>query len=466
MKKSIFFLVTLLLSVIGSIACYGEEYMVKLSKEAVIPFSLENQGYILGDSRVLEVSEEKAHSMLNNGTAEYIEKIQPVTLFDVEYNDTYYSTLKHFNVMNISALDLMPETQNSVKIGIIDSGIYQEHSDFENTQFEKGYNFVEDNDNTTDLYDHGTAVAGIIAATPNNQKGVTGIAPNSVLVPYVTVTLDSEGNVIGGSNALVKCIYKAVEDGCKILNISAGIEEESKLLEEAVQYAQSEGVIICSAVGNYGNSEKRNMYMYPAAYDNVIGVGAVYKSMSPTGYSQKNDKVNCVAIIDGLYGMKIDGGYKYLAGTSFTCPIITGILARTVSKYPDLSVDMAIKAVQAATMDINDVGRDYSGYGLLMADEMINYLSDNHSVFISPFNSDTFNLKIVAKDNVDKAVLVRGIYTDKTITQCKIEEISFEDNMYCIKSSVTLDENQELRMFLLESLENQRSMSLVKKYLQ
>lgn len=466
MKKVMFSAIIMLFSVVCSVTCYAD-YMVKLSKDTVIPFSVENDSYCVGNSRIVEAEDEVAVNMLKNGTAEYIEEIKPVVLFDTEYNDTYYSGLRHFEMMNIYSLDLMPETKNQVKVGVIDSGIYQEHPDFESTKFGKGYNFVEDNENTNDIYNHGTGVAGIISATPNNQKGVAGIAPNALLVPYVTITLDSEGNVIGGSNALVKCIQRAVDDGCKLLNISAGIEGESLLLNEAVEYAKSKGVIICSAAGNYGNSEKKKVYIYPAANDNVISVGAVYKSLSVAGYSQKNDKVNCVAVIDGLYGMKNDGGYGYLAGTSFTTPIVTGILTRIISKYPDLTVDEAVKAVQAATMDICEPGRDYSGYGLLMADEMIKYLEDNHSVYISPFlESDTFNLKVVAHKDIEKAVLVRGVYNQAEISQCNIEEITFEDNMYCIKNSVNLAENDELRIFLTDSLENQRSLSQVKKYLQ
>lgn len=442
------------------------EYMVQLSDDAVIPYSMDNM-FTLGDSIIYETNEKSARAMLESGYAEYIEPVQPVITFEATYNDAYYTKQKYMSLMNIENLDEDSETLNEVKIGIIDSGIYQEHPDFADTRFGQGYNYVENSTDTTDKYGHGTNVAGIIGATANNGIGIAGIAPAAVIVPYVTVTVDDEGEFIGGSNALVKCIKKAADDGCKVINMSVGIEEESRMLEEAVKYAERKGVIMVSAAGNYGGTETEDIYIYPASYDNVISVGAVNNSLALTYYSQRNDKINTVAAIGSLYSTTKSGGYAFIAGTSFATPVITGIMARIAAKYPDMTAQEAVEAVKAATMDLDDAGRDYTGYGLLMADEIINYVESKNSVFISPISSDTtFNLKVVAKDNVENAVLVRGVYKDNVITACDFKEITFSDDMYAVKTTVSLDTDEEMRIFLTETLENIKSLSAVKKYLQ
>ena len=89
-------------------------------------------------------------------------------------------------------------------------------------------------------------------------------------------------------SVICKAIYGAVDDfGCDVINMSFGLMEDSIALKEAIDYAAGKGVIIVAAVGNDGTEE----LCYPAAYDNVIGVGSVDKNEGVSSVSQHNKSV-------------------------------------------------------------------------------------------------------------------------------------------------------------------------------
>ncbi len=466
--KKIFFIFIVLISVFMLNSYAYADYMVKLSEGAIVPYSLDDD-VIFPQERIYRVDEETANKMLENGYAERIEEIQPLVLFET-CNDTYYSSQTYMSLMNIEALDSIDGTDNEVKIGIIDSGIYEEHPDFEGVTFGQGYNYVEDNDDTSDKYGHGTRVTGIIAAARNNSEGIAGIVQNAVVVPYVTVTT-IDGVTTGDSGDLIECLVAAADDGCDIVNISLGFtlssghEGEASLVEEAVNYAVEKGVIIVAAAGNYGNTSNKNIYCYPASYDNVISVGSISSSYTLVSSSQQNDQINTVAFGSGIRSTNNSGGYTVSSGTSFAAPIITGILARVKAKYPDMTQAEMMEVVKGATVDLGDSGKDYYGYGLLMADEAVNYIECTHPVFISPvLSGDSFNFKMAAKTDLENASLVKGTYTQNGISSYNMENITFDDGVYY--EEITLDSDNYLKIFVLDDIYGQKSLSQVKKYLQ
>src|SRR6185369_3371683 len=122
-------------------------------------------------------------------------------------------------------------------------------------------NFIDNTDNTEDELGHGCEVSGIIAAGLNNSIGIAGIAPNARIMPLKV--LDTQG--LGTYSNVAAAIVYAVDHNAAIINLSLGGSNASDLLENAIAYAQSHGVIVVAAAGNTGQEG----VLYPAAYSYV-----------------------------------------------------------------------------------------------------------------------------------------------------------------------------------------------------
>src|SRR5690606_15699625 len=95
---------------------------------------------------------------------------------------------------------------------------------------------------------HGTHVAGIIGAARNNGKGMNGVAGDVVELMSVRMVPDGDERDMDVANA----IRYAVDNGAKVLNMSFGkaFSPEKELVYEAIQYADSKGVLMFHAAGN------------------------------------------------------------------------------------------------------------------------------------------------------------------------------------------------------------------------
>src|SRR3989344_8865618 len=166
----------------------------------------------------------------------------------------------------------VPEAWDKTKasgltVAVIDTGIDGKHEDLSDGRVTKGYvsycqalNPAMENDclvrvsgeiaagANSDDNGHGTIVAGIIGGIPNNNKGVTGIVRNVLLMPIKV--LDSEGSGLASDVAVG--MKWAVDNGARVLNLSLGGPGLSgeQVIAEAVSYAFERGAVIVAAAGN------------------------------------------------------------------------------------------------------------------------------------------------------------------------------------------------------------------------
>ena len=273
----------------------------------------------------------------------------------------------------------------SVRVGIIDSGV-----NTDKVPITEGYNFLEDNEDVTDNKGHGTKIAEIIF----------GIVPKAEIIALKC----TEYNQNNDNSAIIKAIYKAVDDyKCDVLNISIGMPNTEEL-KNAIDYAEYKGCIIVSAVGNDGEiSYKKGKMYYPAGYENVIGVGAVDESGTVCEYSQKNNSVFVTT--------------ESNEGTSFSAAKITG--AATVAKQFDkrITPSLFMKFLQKASQDCGDVGYDTSyGHGVFDFNAFQEALVSHYSLLATEKNDG-----IVTVHNLsDSSVTAKVVQND----ECK--EILFE----------------------------------------
>jgi len=195
---------------------------------------------------------------------------------------------------------------------------------------------------------HGTHVAGIIAASRGNKKGVDGVAKNVKIMSVRTVPDGDEYD-----KDVAMAIRYAVDNGAKVINASFGkaFSPNAEWVYEALAYAESKDVLFVQAAGNDGAdldaSENPNfpndhkLQNSPEIVGNVITVGALTSSFGPdmiasfSNYGKQN--VDVFAPGDAIYSSMPNNEYDFQGGTSMAAPAVAGIAALIRSYYPTLS---------------------------------------------------------------------------------------------------------------------------------
>jgi len=249
---------------------------------------------------------------------------------------------------------------SGVTVAVLDTGINVDHPDLMANIID-GWNFVENNDDVTDLDGHGTMVAGIIAAVANNGIGIAGVSPNVSIMPLKVLT-SSGGSWID----LDRAIIRAADNGADIIVMSLGgkYSQLSKATEAAIEYAYRKGCVLVAAAGNDNSSE----LFYPAAYEEVIAVSAIDQNDVKADFSNYGSYIDFCAPGVNILSTWKDGNYASGSGTSFSAPFVAGVIALMLSKYPQLSPEEVIATLRAEAEDLGEDGWDpYYGWGLVDA---------------------------------------------------------------------------------------------------
>jgi subtilisin family serine protease len=204
-----------------------------------------------------------------------------------------------------------------VLIAVMDSGVDADHPDLAGALV-PGRNFVDESADTSDPFGHGTAVAGILAARANNELGGAGVCWNCRLLPLRV--LRPEGYALKATMA--RAVDYAVERDAAVINISLYGETRNGFLHDAIRRAREAGVLVVSAAGNEG----WQLDEYPAAFPDVISVGATDESGGLADYSNHGPWVKVAAPACTLT-TQVGGGFGVGCGTSGSTPIVAGIVA-------------------------------------------------------------------------------------------------------------------------------------------
>lgn len=193
--------------------------------------------------------------------------------------------------------------------------------------------------------DHGTHVAGIIAANRDNEIGARGVADNVKIIPLRTVPNGDERD-----KDVANAIYYAVDNGARIINMSFGksYSPDRKVVEKAIRYAEKKNVLIVHAAGNnrenkdiVENFPTRKFIKGDKEAWNVIEVGASTRywdekltaKFSNYGESSVDFFAPGVYVYSSLPGNQ----YKEMSGTSMAAPVVSGVAAILFSYFPELS---------------------------------------------------------------------------------------------------------------------------------
>ena len=270
---------------------------------------------------------------------------------DLGTNDARYFEQWSHQVANVQQAWQITRGRPEVLTAVLDTGVDYTHPDLAG-QIVNGPDFAEGKDDSRDIDQHGTHVAGIIAAKAGNQLGVAGVAPGTrVLALKIFEPYFEDGQFQGtyyNALSLARALqYAATQGGAKVINISAGIADE-EIVETMLSFARGRGLIICVSAGN----KSSNAYTGQSKYlDGVLAVHATDPGDRLARFSNFGTTMGVsapgVSILSTVptYANPYTGepgpasGYDLFNGTSMASPFVAGLSALVVSGLMDAVED-------------------------------------------------------------------------------------------------------------------------------
>jgi hypothetical protein len=250
-----------------------------------------------------------------------VESAEPLTRFELRassYNDPYAALQRNLIDMGVSPAQQWSQGEG-VRIAIVDTGVDTSHPDFANRLSPVG-DYVGNGRSTAE--EHGTAVAGIIAAEPNNRIGIVGIAPRAQVISLRACWSAATGSGECNSFTLAQALVAALNAHAAIVNLSLGGPSD-RLLERIVERGLERGTIFVGAVPASGRKEG-----FPTEIDGVIAVDA----------AERHERTPNVLYAPGtdIFTLTPGGHYDAVSGSSVAAAEVSAVIALLVARRPTL----------------------------------------------------------------------------------------------------------------------------------
>jgi len=217
---------------------------------------------------------------------------------------------------------------------------------------------------------HGTMVAGVAAATGNNNKGIAGVDWRAKVLPIQA--MDDDG--YGDTRTVGDAIFYAVEQGADVINLSLGTSLADSYVREAIEAATAAGVVVVAASGNDGC----DCLLYPAGDPEVLAVGALGSDGGRASFSSWGNNLDIMApgmnmTLPSWRSSNATSWYDSgAAGTSFASPLVAGIASVMRSHSADIRPLHVIAALtEQSTRATAALFDAQYGFGTVKADAAV-----------------------------------------------------------------------------------------------
>ncbi len=253
---------------------------------------------------------------------------------------------------------------SGVTVAVIDSGVEGNHPQLRGRVDGGGDAIDAAAQGLQDCVGHGTAVASLIGAQKASATEFRGLAPGARILSIRVSEQEQVNGQVSGRKApdgkFAEAITTAVNRGAKVINLSVVLDRNDPAVRDAVAAAVARDVVVVAAVGN--GYEQNNPTPYPAAYDGVVGVGAV----GPDGVRVKESQVGMYVDLvapGSQITVALPGGYhNAYQGTSFAAPFVSATAALLFQYRRGISAREVVSRL-LATADPAPGGPDSQEYG-------------------------------------------------------------------------------------------------------
>ena len=223
-------------------------------------------------------------------------------------------------------------TGKGVKVAVVDTGVAMEHPDLRG-QIVNHANFVDGGEHTFARDNHGTAVAGVIAAKAGNGEGIFGVAPEADIVALKACSQLDPGQALCSSWSLQRAVDFANEAGVQLLNLSLAGPPDP-LLERLLITAEQRGITVVAAALH---GEAVAAPGFPASMSTVIAVLASDRQGQVHGATGRMSTLLLAAPGREIITTVPPQAYNFISGSSLAAAHVTGIAALLLEREPGLS---------------------------------------------------------------------------------------------------------------------------------
>lgn len=254
----------------------------------------------------------------------------------------------HAEYMQIEELHAF-SSGSTQKIALIDSGI----STFQNERLIK--NTEKNVYSRTDEYGHGTIMYSLIKGYKNE---ILGIAPDAEVVSLNVLSpeLTLEPKIMADA------IMKAIELECTVINLSLGSYQSNNDITKAINEAQSQGIIIVAATGDYSTDEM----MFPANKFNVISAGSISNSLETSNFTNAPLKSTINLPGEGIKSLNMNEKIEYTSGTSQSSALLSGYIALIKDYAEKRNIVLTIEDLLLLLEEVKHSGNYLSVFKLIL----------------------------------------------------------------------------------------------------